>query len=193
MILAAAVAYGVLQYKIFVAEGQAIADNASTIQQLTQTTTSTEAKLKALADARTKDQTAFEKKIASILPEDENYTELTRLFDDYFAQHDTAINPMFQSSLRFGKGSPLEAVPEVSALPISMNVESTRDNFLKFLDFVNETGSLETGSRLMSINSIQLNFPDEGEVIKDPNQKINFTVDMNAYYQTPKVTRPTTP
>ena len=41
----------------------------------------------------------------------------------------------------------------------------------------------------MEINSIQLNFPEGGEVISNPKQRINFTVDMNAYYETPKVAR----
>ena len=124
-----------------------------------------------------------------ILPPDENYTDLTRQFDDYFSNHDKPGNPILQSSLRFGKGTPVANLPDVSLLPVAMNLEATRDNFLKFLEYVSSSGSRDSVSRMMDINSIQLNFPEGGEVVKDLSQKINFTVDMNTYYLTPKVAR----
>lgn len=189
LILVGSVAYGAVQYKLLNAERQAIIDSQSTQLQLNGSLDKAQTAYKTLADDRAKKQQDFSKKIASILPADENYTDVTRLIDDYVAENDRPGNSILESSLRFGKGAPVSDVPSVSALPMSMNIEATRDNFFKFLNFVWNSGSLDSGARLMDINSIQLNFPGEGEVIKDPQQKINFTIDMNAYYQTPKVAR----
>lgn len=189
VLVLAAGAYGFLQYQLFVGEKQAIADNINRIKLIASLAEKTEANVKKLRDAQADQQENFRKNIASILPPDENYTEFTRQLDEYFARNDKKGNEIFQSSLRFGKGTSVDGVTGVSMLPISMNIESTRDNFLKFLEYVNSSGSFETGTRLMGINSIQLNFPEGGEVLKDLSQKINFTVDMAAYYQTPKVAR----
>ncbi len=181
--------YATLNYQIVRAESQAVVENEVMRDSVRNRLKTEKEAFRVFADERAKKQSEYMKKIASILPPDENYTDLTRLLDDYFARNDTPGNPIFQSSLRYGKGTPVSGTPGVSSLPIAMNLESTRDNFFKFLNFVNNSGSLENGLRLMEINSIQLNFPEGGEVLSDPTQKINFTVDMNAYYETPKVQR----
>lgn len=189
IVLAGTVAYGVFQFQFMQAEAQAIDDNTVSLTQLTGTVQKSSVEFKQFAEVRAKKQTELAKKLANILPPDENYTDLTRQLDQYFIDHDKAGNPIFQSSLRFGKGTAFPGLTGVSALSMSMNLEATRDNFYKFLDFVDNSGSLETGTRLMDINSIQLNFPEGGEVVKNLKQDLNFTVEMNAYYQTPKVAR----
>lgn len=189
IMLSVTAVYGVTNYRVFLAEGAAIQDNKARIEDVNSNIEKTKSRFKEVGDENAKKQLELRKKIEAILPSDENYTELTRLLDNYFAEHDTPGNPIFQSSLRFGQGAPVPETPDVSALSISMNIEATRDNFFKFLDFVNNSASLETGTRLMEITSIQLNFPEGGEVVKDLKQKISFTVEMNAYYQTPKVPR----
>lgn len=189
IVLAGAVAYGVFQYQIFQAENQAIEDNNSRLTALTSTVQKASSEFKQFAEERAKRQAELTKKLANILPQDENYTELTRQLDNYFIENDKVGNPFFQSSLRFGKGTAIAGVSGVSTLPVSMNLEGTRDNFYKFLNFVNSSGSLETGTRLMDIHSIQLNFKEGGEVVKNPKQEINFTVEMSGYYQTPRMAR----
>lgn len=186
VIVLAAAAYGWLQYGLLRAEQQATSDNISRISQLKKNTASTESQYKKLAETSAPSQAEFLKKIATILPQDENYTELTRMFDAFFADNDKQNSPIFESSLRYGKSAPVDGMPGISALPISMNIEGSRENFFKFLEFIKNSGSLETGVRLMAVNSIQLNFPEGGEILQDPYQKINFTLDMNAYYQTPE-------
>ena len=190
VIVSAAVAYGVLQFQILQSEKQAVLDNEARQAQVTGVLADEKAGFKTFADERAKKQEELGDKISGILPPDENYTELTRSLDNYFAEHDRAGNSIQQDNLRFGKGSPLPQMSNVSALPVFMNLRSTRDNFFKFLDFVNNSGSLETGTRLMDINSIDITFSKGGEVIEDMKQEIVFNVSMNAYYQTPKVARP---
>lgn len=188
-ILIFGVVYGIFQFRIMQAEGQAILDNVNTISQQETVKLKVEKMYQTLADTRQKHYEEYSKKMASILPPDENYTDLTRQFDAYFDQHDQPGNSIFQSSLRFGKGTPVPGMTYISALPVSTNIEATRDNFFKFLEFINNSGSLETETRLMEIKSIQINFPEGGEVVDDLKQKINFNVEMLAYYQTPKVAR----
>ncbi len=189
IILAATTVYGIFQFRTMQGEAQAIVDNDTRVQALNGGLKDIKKTYQVFADARTKRQAELAKKLSIILPPDENYTDLTRQFDDYFSNHDKPGNPILQSSLRFGKGAPVGNLPDVSALPVAMNLEATRDNFLKFLEYVSSSGSLDSVSRMMDINSIQLNFPEGGEVVKDLSQKINFTVDMNSYYLTPKVAR----
>lgn len=189
IILAGSAAYGVFQFRSLQEYKQALIQSQEGIAQLGVTFTSEKKNYQTLADERAKKQAELGKKLMAILPPDENYTDLTRQFDNYFADHDRPGNPILQSSLRFGKGAPIQDIPDVSELSVSMNLEATRDNFLKFLQYVSNSGSLDSVTRLMDINSIQLNFPEGGEVVQDLGQKINFTVDMNAYYLTPKVAR----
>lgn len=189
IILAFTVAYGVFQFRLLRAEQLAITDNETRNVSIAAKTDQMKKEYQKLADSHSTTLQDFTKKLEGILPADENYTDLTRAFDNFFAENDRPGNPIFQSTLRFGKGSPLANMPDISVLPVTMNIDATRENFLKFLDFVNESGSLENGRRLMEINSIQLNFPEGGEVLKDTKQKMNFTVDMSIYYQTPKVAR----
>ena len=183
------VMYGIFQYRVYTAESAATVDNEARIAQVKKQLSGAQSDFKEIGGVHAGKQRDFDKTMATILPQDENYTELTRLLDNFFSERDAPDNPLFQSSLRFGKGTPVTGMPGISILPISMNIEGTRDNFFKFLDFVNNSGSLDNGVRLFEISSIQLNFPEGGEVLKDLKQKINFTVDMNAYHRTPKVRR----
>ncbi|MFA6521705.1 MAG: hypothetical protein WCT53_04960 [Candidatus Gracilibacteria bacterium] len=185
-IIFGAVGFGWLKWDELQAQNQATVNNSSVRVKLADSLAKAETDYKSFSQKRVQKQVDFSKQIREILPLDENYTDLTRKFDDFFAENDKQGNPLSQSSLRFGKGAPVADMPGISALPISMSIESSRDNFFKFLDFVNQSGVLSTGRRLMEIKSIQLNFPGDGELVQDPSQKIDFTVEMVAYYQTPK-------
>lgn len=187
--LSLAVWHGVIQFQDFRDKGLAVSEHRSKQAQVETELADEETEFKLFAAERAKKQSELAASIESILPPDENYTDITRHLDQYFSEHDTTGNPITQSSLRFGKGQPVPGLDGISALSVSMNLEATRDNFLKFLNFVSSSGSLDNGIRLMDIESIQLNFSDGGELVKNPKQEVNFTVEMNAYYQTPKIPR----
>lgn len=189
IILAAATVYGVLEFRLYAAEKTAVESNAATIQNLSANRAQAQADLSEIAEAQAQTQEKIRKNLLAILPLDENYTDLTRAFDDFFAANDSQTNPILQSSLRYGIGTAVAGIPGISALPISMNLMSSRDNFFKFLEFIERSGSVDSGARLMSVNSINLNFPADGEIIDDPKQVLNWTIDMNAYYKTAKVKR----
>lgn len=181
--------YGFFQFRFMQAQRRAVAENKMTAVTMADELNSSKKSYDELSKAYSAVHEALAKKIASILPTDERYTDLTRQLDEYFVVNDKDGNPIFQSSLRFGKGAPVAQFPGISALPVSMNIEATRENFFKFLEFISSSGSLDTGIRLMAIKGVQLNFPDGGELLKNPRQDLNFTVEMSAYYVTPKVAR----
>lgn len=189
IIIGAAAVYGIGEYKVLQAEEAAVVNNGAERLAREKLNAESEVTYQSVVKEQTKRQKEFAQKLVSILPADENYRELTETLDNYFLDRDLPLSPVFQSSLRYGKGAGVEGMPDISSLPFSMNIEATKANFLDFLRFVHESGSLETSTRLMEINSIQFNFPEGGEIIPDTKQKINFTVDMNAYYLTPKVAR----
>jgi len=62
-------------------------------------------------------------------------------------------------------------------LPLRMNITSSRDNFAKFLRYVETSGSILDNVRLMDIQSIHMSFG------KDSGESVNFSVKIHAYFQ----------
>lgn len=116
--------------------------------------------------------------LADIFPTQEDYTELTRVFDNFFVENNTFTNPIFASDLKFG-ASKLDDTKQYNILPFSMTITASEENFFKFLEFVQNSGALTGKIRLMDVQSIKINFRDEGKTVKE----INFNVNMNAYFQ----------
>ena len=57
------------------------------------------------------------------MPLDENYTDLAKQLDDYFATADKPGNPMFQGSLNFQNAQVVKDATGISVLPFSMGLE----------------------------------------------------------------------
>ncbi len=183
LITLVAVTYGLTQYKVMQAQAAAVVDNRNVISALSQRKEKLQKYYDAFAATQVDVQAQLLQSLNEIVPIGEQYTDLTRQFDAFFASHDSATNPVFQSSLRFGKGVVVSGMPNIGALPVTMNIESSRENFFAFLEFINQSGIQASHTRLITINSIQLNFPDGGEVLENKHQVLNFTVDMSAYYR----------
>ena len=129
----------------------------------------------------------FDQKYASVLdslqavyPPQENYTDLARLFDNFFQQNNSATNPIFANDIKFGQARN-DANADYGVLPVTMTVTGTQDNFMKFLKFIETSGVLADKTRLMDVRSISINFTST-----DSGQKmINVSVALNAYFQKP--------
>ncbi len=119
--------------------------------------------------------------INSVLPPYDNYTELTRQLDDVITKYDTNQKDIFMSNLQFGKPR-VKADNDYATLPFSLTLKTTQENFKKFLLFVENSGSLDAGTRLLSINSIAMNFP-KSENSDDKKEVINVNLSLNAYLQ----------
>ena len=122
-------------------------------------------------------QKTFQSKLLTVLPAGEQYTRITRDFDNFFEKNFTSKNKFIASSMRFGQGIASEA-GSYAILPISLNIESSEENFSKFLDFINSSGKIEDGGRIMDIQSIRISLPEEGS-----GGDLSYTVNINAYYR----------
>jgi hypothetical protein len=191
LVLLAAAVWGYFQYVKLAAAQDALAKE----QQLT---ASMQANVDQFKTSYTDLKGSFDKDFAStissvqaVLPPEENYTELTRLLDKFF--QDNNINPIFVSDLKFSKPK-VDATKEISILPFTMTISTTRDNFEKFLRFIGNSGSLEDKTRLMEIRSISINFQapaatafaSAGTTIAAAEiPLLNVSVSLNAYFQKP--------
>lgn len=106
-----------------------------------------------------------EEKIALVLPEEESLTDLTRLFDDFALKNHYKSNPFFISQLTYG------AVEDhleggYRELPITMALEISENNLFKFLQFVETSGSVEEGDRLIALEAIALQLRENEDVLR---------------------------
>ena len=117
------------------------------------------------------------KKLSSVFPSTNGYTELTRQIDVLEEELNRINDPFEISNLDFQ-----EPVQEenYSFLPLRMNIKSSSQNFQKFLHKLENSGSLNDSLRLMDISSIKLSFQDNAET---DEKMINFSVLINAYFQ----------
>lgn len=173
LFLVAASAFGYFRGRGLLAMRGAISGNESQIITLQKEKEEANARYVETRTAFAKDMTDFSNIIGKIVPQGERYTEFTRALDEYFARNLTPENPILASSLRFGKGAQVEDTPFFN-LPTSLTITSSPENFFKFLRFVEQSGSIETGTRLMDIQGIRINFTEED---------VSFTVDLRTFYR----------
>lgn len=121
----------------------------------------------------------IENKLATIFPSSDNYTALTRQIDTYEQELATKNDPFEIANIDYQNPTTNE---NYSILPMRMNIRSSADNFTKFLHLVENSGALDSDIRLMDISSIRLDFGEEGE---SASKEINFSVQINAYFQKP--------
>ncbi|MBU1992103.1 MAG: type 4a pilus biogenesis protein PilO [Patescibacteria group bacterium] len=118
--------------------------------------------------------------ILNVFPEQEQYTELTRKLDDYFTSVGSSKSLLVANNLQFGS-SRVSEDENYYVLPINMTITASEDNFYNFLNFIHQSGSLSSQTRIMDIRSIKINFRSPGAA--SGAEEINFNVQLNAYYQ----------
>ncbi len=117
----------------------------------------------------------IEEKLEYIFPSADDYTSLTRQIDAFEEELAKKNSPFNISNIEYMTA---EATDSYALLPFRMSIESSDDNFTKFLHLLENSGSLDDQVRLMDIQSIRLNFNED-----DGSDIINFTVQINAYFQ----------
>lgn len=98
--------------------------------------------------------------LSRVFPVKENLTDLTRLLDDFAIKNHFDTNPFFISSLSYQTAQAPEG-ESYKMTPLVLNVTTSRKNLERFLDFINQSGSLESNVRLMSVESISMAFPEQ--------------------------------
>jgi hypothetical protein len=117
--------------------------------------------------------------LETVFPTDDEYTKLVRDMDAIEEELATRNNPFEVSNIDFQN---IIEEEEYSILPLRMSIRSSGYNFTKFLHLIETSGTLNTDIRLMDLSSIRLNF-ENADVADSRAQIINFTVQINAYYQ----------
>lgn len=180
--------YGYSQYLKLAAAQTALAQEQQNVSSLQSDVTKMS---KGYADLKESNDEKFSTITASlqkVYPLEESYTDAARLFDKFFSDSNTNSNPVVISDLKFGLPR-IEAAKEYAILPVTMTISGTKDNFMKFLKFVQDSGVLEDETRLMDINSISINFNSSSSsqsldgMSSEP--LLNVSVSLNAYFQKP--------
>lgn len=129
--------------------------------------------------------TAVAEELNYAFPENENHTLLTRTIESFSNDLNRTKNPFLISNLQYME-------PQVSTngdymiLPFKMTIHSSHDNFIKFLEYVEDSGTLSEKTRLTDIQSIVINFvsPQGSQGNISGKDEINFNVSMNSYFRT---------
>lgn len=172
-------AYSYFQWQKYLSAQAGILQNDGTLASLTQTLDSEKtayfvAKNKFDALNKQIDSSAGE-----ILPKGDQYTELARQMDAI--EKDLSAKEAFEiSNLDFGSPTFNEQTG-YGVLPVRMNIKSSQNNFMKFLQMMETSGSFSNKLRLMSISSIRLNF--ESDAASSSSKMISFSLQVNAYFQ----------
>jgi len=121
----------------------------------------------------------IEGNLKTVFPSSDDYTELTRALDSFEQELNRANNPFVIASIEYQDA---QADPDgnYKYLPLRMNITSSRENFAKFLRYIETSGSILDNVRLMDIQSIHMSFnKDSGS----GSGSVNFSVKINAYFQ----------
>lgn len=121
----------------------------------------------------------IEQKLKVIFPATDDYTALTRQIDFYEMELSKKNSPFEISNIDYQGSSQDE---NYSILPFSMNIRSSRENFIKFLHLIENSGALKNKIRLMDISTIRLTFVSDTKDLGAP-EIISFFVQINAYFQ----------
>ncbi|PIZ76781.1 hypothetical protein COY05_00020 [Candidatus Peregrinibacteria bacterium CG_4_10_14_0_2_um_filter_38_24] len=122
----------------------------------------------------------IETNLTEVFPISDSYTELTRKFDT-FEQKLVNKDSIFEiSNIEYQNVAKRD---NYSILPLRMSIRSSKDNFEKFLHYIETSGSLSDRVRLMDVSSVRLNFEKSNDLSGKKEEIINFSVQINAYFQ----------
>jgi len=190
LVLVAAGVYCYFQYQKLAEAQTALADEQSRMSSMQASVDQYSRSFDDLKKAADADSAEITNKIQGVYPLEENYTALTRMLDVFFKDNDKPSNPIFAGSLSFSEPV-VDANKDYAVLPFTMSIEGTRENFEKFLRYVEGSGELGGNVRLMDIKMISLNFPAEAAAAFTVSpeagaaENLNVSVSMDAYFQKP--------
>jgi hypothetical protein len=195
LVLIAAGVYGYLQFQKLSDNWNAIATEQALAVQLQTAGNQFSADYTELKATFDKNFAAILNSIQGVYPTEEDYTELTRTLDKFFQATNSSLNPIFASNLQFSQAR-IDDAHDYAILPLTMTISATRENFEKFMKYIENSGALEEKTRLMEITSISINFasqPASAFTVSPTAAEIpllNVSVSMNAYFQKPVTWKP---
>lgn len=164
-----AIALGAWQWTVMQANVERVELASQTAAELTKTNKSLTAEYQDVKAEVVRTREQAEQALSLVYPTDENITDFTRMIDNFAAKNNFSSNPFFVNNLSYQNA-------KEGYVPVQMSVKTSKKNLEKFLDYVEQSGSLENEVRLMSIEEMNINTPDEYGGTYD----VNFTI--YAYY-----------
>lgn len=175
LILMGAVALGVFEWN----EREALLIRADQLNTEALTLTATSDALKDDYEAIKVEVTAAREtatqELSVVFPTKEDLTVLTRLFDDFAVSNNFDTNPFFISSLSYEAAQ----TPEGSSyryVPLRLSITTSKKNLSEFLEYIESSGSLEGEVRLMSVEDLSIQYPQEF------GGSYEVEVEINAYF-----------
>lgn len=119
-----------------------------------------------------------------VFPDKENHTKLTRTLDQFANDIHRIKNPFIINNLQYLESKKAEG-ENYSVLPFKMTIHSSYTNFFKFLEFVENSGTLSDKNRLIEISTITINFVSPSGTLGNLSgqDEINFNASMKAYFR----------
>ncbi len=117
--------------------------------------------------------------LKEVFPSDNNYTELTRAFDLLESKLNRVKDPFLISNIDY-QDIQTSKDGTYKYLPLRMTISASNNNFTKFMQYIEESGSLSEKVRLMDVQSINLSLNDSKD---DEVNTMNFSIKINAYFQ----------
>jgi len=187
VVLIAAGTWGFFQYQSLIATQAALAKGETEMITLQTSVDDSAQAYKDLGTKATADTSLITNAVRAVFPQEEGYTSLTRVLDNYAVTANTVADPFFAGSLSFG--SPvIDAKNEYATLPFTMSINASRNNFDKFLRYVETSGDLDSQVRLMAIKTVSLQLPDPtGAATAESTgpETLNLSFALDTYFQKP--------
>jgi len=117
--------------------------------------------------------------LKEVFPTGDNYTELTRAFDLLESKLNRVKDPFLISNIDYQDIQTSED-GTYKYLPLRMTIAASNNNFTKFMQYIEESGSLSEKVRLMDVQSINLSLNDGKD---EEVNTMNFSIKINAYFQ----------
>lgn len=187
IVLIAAGTWGFFQYQSLVATRSALAKGETEMITLQTSVDDSAQAYKDLGTKATADTSLITNAVRAVFPQEEGYTALTRVLDNYAVTANTVADPFFAGSLSFG--NPLiDPKNEYATLPFTMSITASRNNFDKFLQYVETSGDLDSQVRLMAIKTVSLQLPDPTGAATTQTtgpEMLNLSFALDTYFQKP--------
>ncbi len=181
VIIVVAAVYGVMQFTKLAEIQDAMAAEQEQMGTLTLKADKLAATYKTIQSSYETEFSKTNNAIQDIFPTEDDYTNLTIKLEKIINDMNLASNPIVMNNLSFGRAR-TDTGSDYSVLPFQTTISTTQDNFDKFLRYVNSSGDLATGSRLMDIRSISINFSQNLNAAAG-GEMLDVNLNMNAYLQ----------
>lgn len=126
----------------------------------------------------------IQNEIEQVFPSTESHTILTRSIEKFANELNRSKDPFLLTNLKYSD-SVLSEDESYAILPFDMTIQSSYDNFFKFLQWIENSGTINSGIRILNMPSITINFITtpgaQGNTSGEP--EINFTVDVYSYFR----------